>query len=78
MEWISVDERLPEYNIPVLTFDINYPEWIQPLMLCEGEDGWLWAGLDTHMCNLLDSDNYVCDDEYICTHWMPLPDSPKE
>lgn len=70
--WISVKDRLPEYNVPVLTCDIDYPDHINPLMLFDSGEGWLWAGL-AHSWNISDPEAYECDDEYSCTHWMPLP-----
>lgn len=76
-EWISVEDRLPEYGIPVLAYDTEWPDQIYSLMLGDSEDGWLWSGLDSFSSVLSDPDNYVCDDEYVCTHWMLMPEGPK-
>ena len=71
--WVSVKERMPEYNNPVLTMHEDYPNSINAMMLFDSGEGWLWAA-PNFTWNLLDPDCYVCDDEYTCTHWMPFPE----
>ena len=82
--WISVDERLPEYGVPVLVFvpEIDAEEsYITTDLMDEDYEYWL-----------LVSDNYnhaqavgrVTDNDIIptgiapYTHWQPLPLPPKE
>ena len=82
--WISVDERLPEYGVPVLVFvpEIDAEEsYITTDLMDKDYDYWL-----------LVSDNYnhaqavgrVTDNDIIptgiapYTHWQPLPLPPKE
>ena len=68
--WISVEERLPEEKKEVLCFYI-------------GEDGTKWRTVGA-VVSFLDGgwrldiyyDDYDCD--YVVTHWMPLPEPPKE
>jgi hypothetical protein len=69
--WISVEDRLPELDVPVLAF---YHGGIGAVFRGEGDDGWL---LSAHHMGLLDDlDSYECDDNYEVTHWMPLPAPP--
>lgn len=67
-EWISVKERLPEKDEEYYRRNDCWPEYI--VMIAEGIvpttlewDGESW------------SDDYDC---YNVTHWMPLPEPPKE
>ncbi|ULG01265.1 hypothetical protein phiA005_0010 [Aeromonas phage phiA005] len=63
-EWISCDKELPKRNVPVLvaTNDI-VTEWHE--ILCMGRHG--WTKVDSY-------DYWPC----IVTHWMPLPEMPKD
>ena len=71
-EWISVKDRMPRYNETVL---IYRPSMAEPILADKyfgfyGEDeewneGWVRYGKD-----LKGND--------IITHWMPLPEPPKE
>lgn len=68
-EWISVKDRLPEYGKDVLVCDCNSRNYISVWSLEKDTDG---------------GTNYWEDcrgwwqsfDEV--THWMPLPEPPKE
>ena len=72
-EWISVKDRLPEYDIPVLVTYIGLGDkkpysdavamWSLELNGYNG--GWVWT---------LDESEV----EVKITHWMPLPKPPKE
>jgi len=76
VEWISVKDRLPEYNETVWACNekdgyVNLACIVNP-----DNDGWLWAvtngiiysedGKIVSECEL--------DDDYDFTHWMPLPE----
>lgn len=78
-EWISVDDGLP---------DIARPVWLaleggSIIIGGRGLDGnaWVWCNAyDTHYLDTLG--NWCCAalefyDEYIPTHWQPLPELPK-
>ncbi len=66
MNWINVDDRLPEPNMYVLIF-VDTP-WrskgcgIGMDYIDNGSDGNIWA----------------CTDKNIITHWMSLPKPPVE
>ena len=60
--WIPVSERLPKYN----TFVIVFAEGIVGEAVLDDADYWYWAGTDEYAS------------EINVTHWMPLPEPPKE
>lgn len=70
-EWISVKERLPESGIPVLVAYLGYRTGEQR---CDGVAvvdnngvwGW-WDGGNAEETVIVE-----------ITHWMPLPEPPKE
>ena len=74
-EWIPVTEGLPEIFVPVLVKYLNYndgsasPTNIDTAVLLEGNVWYWWEG---DLCD--------CNEEVKCTitHWMPLPEPPKE
>ena len=61
-KWISVSKRLPKYN----TFVIVFAEGIVGEAVLDDADYWYWAGTDEYAS------------EIKVTHWMPLPEPPKE
>ena len=70
MEWISVDERLPELSTLVICYCnngfinsgyLNYPGTKDNFNLCS-------TGLLKY---------FSCGSETV-THWMPMPEPPKE
>lgn len=71
MEWISIKDRLPECGIPVLVTYLGYNTGKQH---CDGiaavDSGGMWGWWDGD-----DAEETVI--VYI-THWMPLPNPPKE
>ena len=74
--WISCDERLPEIDEPVLA-------WVEgtlcSLVRFDDGDGWLWAMCDGWPFRKENGEwecDSNCDDEYLPTHWMPLPERP--
>ena len=62
-EWISVDDRLPEHG-EVIAFSTQYGDYLI---------GWLTES---------EYEDVVCHGDgcemYHVTHWMPLPEIPKE
>lgn len=59
MEWISVKDRLPEYDVTVLVY-------------CDYRN---WYSLGHFHIN---NDLWICSPHQPVTHWMPLPQPPKE
>lgn len=68
-QWISVEDRLPESEKPVLTF-VGYPEpmvgfiTVSTYYCFDKTPHWQWDGL--------------LEDEQRTLFWMPLPQPPKE
>lgn len=70
MEWISVKDRLPEEGELVLTITIARPDFPEyrldyTIIVTHSDNPYFWA------CRLTDECNTV-------THWMPLPEPPKD
>lgn len=68
--WISVEDSLPEFDVPVLAKNMNFERgkywWV--FERCDSYDGWVWSRFESSL------DEAYCDD-YEITHWMPLPES---
>lgn len=62
MDWISVKDRLPEIGIPVLIHNLHWAYGVVANYAGEG----VW--MDTWHQRMT----------YTPTHWMSLPDPPKE
>ena len=65
--WISVEERLPEPEKDVIILDGRKHIDIDHLT-DDGEDNYYWWKSD---------ESIFCEDDEI-THWMPIPELPKE
>ena len=74
-EWTSVKECLPKEGVNVLTWNPDLAKRyhveagydIHRLWLDREHDNW-WIGYS----------KYTVDSTYAPTHWMPLPEPPKE
>lgn len=75
-KWISVNERVPEMEVPVLVISEPWPSQISAAMRFDGGEGWLWAVSQGYHRTLNDKDSYECDDDYKFSYWMPLPVTP--
>lgn len=67
-KWISVEDRLPDYEIYVLAYDV---ECGVEILYRNGTKGIKFLRLGD-WCN-------ECEEGCFCekvTHWMPIPDSP--
>jgi len=64
MAWIKVSEKLPDKNITVLVYTDKF------------------KSLSIALAQLNDSGNFILNDSGLIlreiTHWMPLPEPPKE
>lgn len=67
-QWISVEERLPEENEKVLTFARfkHDGSWWMDITS--------WTGVTNHDIPKF----WGYGEEMVVTHWMPLPEPPKE
>ena len=65
MEWISVEDRLPEPMQEVLVFDGDDLVFVRLWSWDDGESHWYdsYGAIDSCGSNI--------------THWMPLPEPPK-
>ncbi len=62
IEWISVQDRLPDEGVLVLVYLPNDPMMTDYIVLCDKP---IWA-------------KQLIDDQFRITHWMPLPQSPEK
>lgn len=69
MEWISVEDRLPENNKKVLCFVNDIVSSWQEILECYTCPEYL-----THEWLDSESEDYPC----IVTHWPELPEPPKD
>lgn len=69
-EWISVTDGLPEPNTEVLVY-IKYP---QPVLVM---DRGIWKKDDIKKL-FFDGEEFAPFDYGELSHWMPLPDLPKD
>lgn len=67
MEWVKCSDKLPEESVPVLTYDPVIDELrVDYILLFEdGEEPYIWG-------------RKLIDHWYHVTHWMPLPEPPKD
>lgn len=70
MEWISVNDRLPEIDQNVLLFTDS--GIIEGCRIDSKYGEWNFISLLAHGCGCCSSD------EDIVTYWMPLPEPPKK
>ncbi|HAT7708271.1 TPA: DUF551 domain-containing protein [Enterobacter roggenkampii] len=63
-EWISIKDRLPDYDVDVLTIDINTGEHRVATRPYFSNDAWCYG-----VCGPVNLEFYP-------THWMPLPEPP--
>jgi len=76
--WISVKERLPEFNKPVWLYEPGRGIWIGDRY--DEAEGWLWTnshGAVWHNGTKWDCDDQL-DDDYKPTHWRDLPAPPTD
>ena len=75
--WIKVSEKLPDLDVPVWLYEAGR-------IYLGGrveDDGWLWAqcyGQIWWTSNPGWKGDLESDDDYAPTHWMPLPEPPKD
>ncbi|EKS1846891.1 DUF551 domain-containing protein [Cronobacter malonaticus] len=76
-EWIKCSERMPELDTVViggfLGWDGNFVYDCFARSSKASDDGWVWV-----YCEQFGRGDWLHDDEYEITHWMPLPAPPAE
>lgn len=78
MEWISVKEKLPEFDRPVLCFDPIHSEAKIYVVKLEKENFY-----EIDNCKLGHSQHWIeaAGESYFTwnpSHWMPLPNPPND
>jgi len=76
--WISVEDRLPEDDVPVLVTSKWWPDQISAAMITRDVGGWAWTVAKGYFMTLNDIDSYEFDDGYEFSHWQPLPLPPQD
>lgn len=71
--WVKCSETLPELDAPVFAgwFRGN-GEFVYHVFMRSDTcgEGWIWSRSCSHFIS--DSDEFIEDDNYPITHWMPL------
>lgn len=70
LDWISVQDKLPQEGCLVLTAEYHRADWIEYrldyiMVVDNPKESYIWC------CRLVDDQSKV-------THWMPIPNFPKE
>lgn len=73
MNWISVKDRLPQMSQDKL---VKGYKQIQVLAYCDKGMVCAWFQIDTE--KFYDVSGWLGTEIYNVTHWMPLPEPPKE
>lgn len=73
MKWVSVKDKLPKYGIKYRYLFINVKNEVTYGYAYNPIDGWYTDNKNTIWINDMDRDT-----NEIATHWMPLPQDPKE
>lgn len=79
MEWISIEERLPaQQQIVLAVIKVPISPWNETgMQLCAMMlYGDIWFAQE-YASSLCDESSYKDDNDYVVTHWMPLPEPPK-
>ena len=78
MKWIKTKDKMPNELETVWAFNEN--DNFISLACIVYDDGWMWA-VSNGSVYLKDKkivSECELDDEYIFTHWMPLPEPPNK
>ena len=69
-KWIPVTERLPEIDADVLMYFADDDNMTAGFLVDVEEDTSMWSAYS--------DGGYYTDCDYVPTHWMPMPEPPKE
>lgn len=75
-DWISVEERMPPLDTDVLVFAVGLPEWGFEGKTTMAITFRYWS--DSKGCEQWSTPWQYFHKDYKITHWMPLPEPPKE
>ena len=78
MKWISVEDRLPEKNVRVLAWFDASAHHSGVTWQRSGIDFAAWWGDKWNQTMIRDTLKSLDANELTVTHWMPLPEPPKE
>ena len=67
-KWISVQERLPEFDVPVSG---KTPRGIGIYKRVDDEDGWVWYQ-QTYCEDMLNEFGFECEDDYQIVEWTDI------
>ena len=70
MNWISIEERLPDFNENVLGYSLGN------ITVVYRYNYKAWNGAEYQCWELAEPGSYAEDGEWTPTHWMPLPEPP--
>jgi len=73
-KWVSVEDRLPEFDTEVLVYQPNWKGQLVTVAVFEGTDS---SGYKFQF-DLTNAMVHQADARYSVTHWMPLPEAPTE
>ena len=91
-DWISVEDRLPEEKFGEVLVAVSRSHWptssydivdapydetlVMPAMYDSQQKIW-YLDCDEHLNELIDIQDAPLNGDYV-THWMPMPEPPKE
>ena len=70
MEWIKVEEKMPDEKQVVLVVTKDFS-----MFICRYRKALTWKGFRLKFINLLSTSGIWVQN---VTHWMPMPELPKE
>lgn len=79
--WISMEEALPPIDVPVFLHEPGFSSTLLVGCRCETAEGWCWASVS---CSSTWHDGarwiaaQVDLEDLSPSHWMPLPDPPRD
>lgn len=76
-EWISVKDKLPEVDVPVLVYQTYYEGEPVTIGRFNSNGYWQWIKYDYSFQYGIDHFGIICPDSDFVEAWMPLPEFKK-
>ena len=76
-EWISVKDKLPEADVPVLVYQTYYEGEPVTIGRFNSKGYWQWIHYDYSFQYGIDHFGIICPDFDFVEAWMPLPETYK-